>query len=81
MTAPKPIPIIDSQFRRQVERVHALGPRVVAELLAEIGAERSIRTLIDQKLRRYAELEPKVIEVVEGGGFGLAPLDEVQRGP
>ena len=81
MTAPKPTPIIDSQFRRQVECVHALGPRVVAELLAEIGAERSIRTLIDQKLAIYGQLDRRVIEAVEGAGFWPTPLHEVRRAP
>ena len=74
MTAPKPIPIIDSQFRRQVERLHSLEVRATAEFLAELGAERSIRTLIDQKLATYAELDPKVIAAVVGAGFGPTPL-------
>ena len=61
--------VADLQFRRQVERVHALGARVCAELLAEIGAERSIQTVIDRKLATYAELDPRVIEVVGGAGL------------
>ena len=69
MTAPAAETIADPRFRRQVERVYVLGPRVIAELLAEIGAERSIRTLIDQKLDTYAELDRKVIEAVGGVGF------------
>ena len=69
--------VADPKFRRQIEYVHALGPRVVGELLAEIGAERGIRTLIDQKLATYAEFDPKVIEAVEGAGFWSAPLHEM----
>ena len=70
--------VADIKFQRQVEHVHALGVRVVAELLAEIGAERGIRTLIDLKLATYAELDPKVIEAVEAAGFWPAPLHEVR---
>ncbi len=73
--------VADVRFRRQVLRLHRLGPRVTAELLAEIGAERGIRTVIDRKLATYAELDPKVIEVVEGAGFGPATLYEVQPNP
>ncbi len=69
------------RFRRQVERVHTLGPRVTAELLAEIGAERSIMTLIDQKIDRYAELEPGALEVTGGDQFWSAPLYVVRPSP
>ena len=41
--------VADLKFRRQVERLHRLGPCVTAELLAEIGAERSIQTVIARK--------------------------------
>ncbi len=66
--------VADLKFRHQVLRLHRLGPRVVGELLAEIGAERSIQTLIDQKLDTYAELEPETLEVTGGDGFWPAPL-------
>ncbi len=65
-------------FRRKVERLHGLGPRATAELLAELGAERSIMTLIDQKIDRYAELEPEALEVTGGDDFWQTPLREVR---
>ena len=71
----------DLRFQRRVERVHALGPRATAELLAELGAERSIMTLIDQKLGSYAELDPEVLKVAGGDDFWPAPLYEVQPSP
>ncbi len=71
--------VADLKFRRQVEHLHHLGPRVVGELLAEIGAERSIMTLIDQKIDRYAELEPKALDVTGGDGFWQPPLHGVER--
>lgn len=69
--------VADLQFRRQVERLHRLGPRVTAELLAEVGAERGIQTIIDAKLDRYAELDPAALEAIGGGEFWPAPVREV----
>ncbi len=69
--------VTDLKFRRQVLRLHRLGPRVTAKMLAEIGAERGIQTIIDQKLDTYAELETETLEVPGGGDFWLAPLREV----
>ena len=73
--------VTDMKFRRQVEYLHHLGARAVGELLAEIGAERSIMTLIDQKIDRYAEIEPEALEVTGGDKFSPAPLNEVRRVP
>ncbi len=69
--------VANLRFRRQVVRLHRLGPRSMAELLAEIGAERSITTIIDRKLDRYAELDPETLEVTGGDGFWPLPLREV----
>ncbi len=69
--------VANLRFRRQVLRLHRLGPRVAAELLAEIGAERGIQTIIDQKLDRYAELDPEALAATGGDGFWSLPLREV----
>ena len=71
--------VADLRFRRQVERLHHLGPRAVAELLAEIGAERGITTIVDRKLDRYAEIDPAAIEAVGGERFWSTPLHELWR--
>ncbi len=71
--------VASMRFRRKVEKIHSLGPRVTAELLAEIGAERSIRTIIDQKLERYAALDPKAVTVTGGDDFWPMPLSEARR--
>ncbi len=69
----------DLKFRRHVKRLHALGPRVVGELLAEIGAERGITTIVDQKLTHYARLDPAALEMTGGDRFWQPPLHGVDR--
>ncbi len=64
-------------FRRQVERLHRLGPRATAELLAELGAERGIQTVIDRKVDTYVELDPEVLEAAGGDDFWQPPLHGV----
>ncbi len=71
--------VADLTFRRKVERLHALGPRVTAELLAEIGAERSIQTIIDRKLDRFTGLAPEALEIAGGDRFWPSPLSEVPQ--
>ena len=68
--------VADLRFRHQVEHLHRLGARAVGELLAEISIERGIRTVVDRKLERYAEIEPEALEAV-GGDFWPLPLREV----
>ena len=68
-------------FRRKVELLHSLGPRVTAELLAEIGVERSIQTVIDQKLETYTALDIEALEATGGDDFSPVPIHEVRRTP
>ena len=70
--------VADLRFRRQVQRLHALGARATAELLAEIGAERSITTIIERKLDTYAALDPDAIEAAGGDKFWPVPIHEVK---
>ena len=71
--------VADMRFRHQVLRLHRLGSRVTAELLAELGAERSIQTVIDQKLDRYVELDPMTLQATGGDGFWPVPFREVRQ--
>ncbi len=73
--------VADLRRRRHVQQVHRLRDRVFGELLAEIGAERGITTIIDQKLARYAGLEPETLEATGGDRFWPAPLHEARRVP
>jgi hypothetical protein len=56
----------DLTFQRHVGHLHALGPRVVGELLAQLGAEKNIRTAIDQMLARYAKLTSEQVKAAGG---------------
>ena len=69
----------DLAFQRQVERLHQKGARVICELLTEIGAERGIGTIIDQKVERYVSLPDETLEAVGGDRFPCAPLHEVTQ--
>ena len=71
-------PIADLRFRRQVKRLHARGPRVVAELLAELGAERGIQTIIDEKVDRYASINDAALDAIGGREFPPIPLHAVK---
>ena len=75
---PTAMVVADLRFRRQCQRLHALGNRAMTEFLAEIGAERSIMTLIDLKLDRYAALDPEALEATGGDSFWPAPIREVR---
>jgi hypothetical protein len=43
----------DWRLFRDTERLHALGPRVLYELLVEIGAARGCRSEVDAIVSRY----------------------------
>jgi hypothetical protein len=70
--------VSDLRFRRQVQHLHRLGPRATVELLAEIGAERSITNIIDRKFATYAGIEPEALEAARGDKFWLAPIHVVR---
>ncbi len=70
--------VADLRFRREVKRLHRLGDRALGEFLAELGAERSITTIIHRKLDCYADLDPAAIEAAGGDKFWPVPIREVQ---
>ena len=69
--------VADLTFRHMVERVHGLGPRAVHELLVEIGEQRLCRTYVEQRVRRYAEIDPEHLAALGGDRFPRPPLYEV----
>ena len=68
--------VADLMFRRKVQRLCAKGPRVVGELLGELGAERGLGTVIDQKLDRYLALADEALDATDAHAFPPAPIHE-----
>ena len=61
------------RFREDVRRVHALGPRPVGEILAEVLATcPGCRGLVLERLDRYAGLDPDLVRFF-GGADWLEP--------
>ena len=58
--------VVDPDFCRQVDRLYRRGPRIIAELLAELAAERGLGTIIQQKLARYLNISDAALDVVPG---------------
>ena len=70
----------DLRFRHGVARLHALGPRAVYELLAELGAKRLLRTEIEALVGYYADLDPERVRAFGAGQLPpLPPLRLVER--
>ena len=57
------------RFDRLVERVHRLGPRPLAELIAEIATATGEPGLIADRLQAYAGLDPEIVRAVGGDRF------------
>ena len=72
--------VADLRYRRQVIRLHNQGPRILAEFLAEIAAERNIRVVVERKLDRFAELDPAALDATGGNHFPPKPLHELRDG-
>ena len=66
-------------FRRRVTRLHERGPRVVAEFLAELGAERLMTTVIDQMLHRFLTVPDEALEATGARDFPPVPIHGVRR--
>ena len=73
-----PANLIDFRLRREVERLHELGPRPVFELLVELGQRFGCRTLIEQRLARFNAIPPEVLDITGGRNFPPIPLHEVK---
>lgn len=70
-------PLADYQLARDVERILALGPRPIIELLIEIGEQRLCRTYVEQRVQRYSEIDPEHLVALGGDTFPRPPLYEV----
>ena len=70
--------IADLRRQRHVQKLYRLGPRALDALLVEIGAERSIMTLVEKKIERYAALDINTLELADGDRFPPAPIHVVR---
>jgi hypothetical protein len=66
--------------QRLVRHLHQLGERAVAELLAELGVERSIGTIIDEKLLRFSRLDPATLKALGAERIPPVPIHAVGNG-
>jgi hypothetical protein len=77
-------PIVDNivgdlSFQRDIERLHRLGPRPQYELLREIEQRFGCGNFIRDRVKRFAELDPELVQAVGGDRFPEAPVHEVRR--
>ena len=62
------------RLERQIEHVHALGPRVFAELLGDIARRTGQSSFIADRLQSYAALDPEAVRFAGGDHFPPMPL-------
>jgi len=72
--------VADMRFRRQVLRLHRLGPRVTGEVLAHLGAKHGIQTSVEQTVEHFAGLDAAALAAAGAGDFWPLPLHEVKDG-
>jgi hypothetical protein len=69
--------VADMLFRQRAARVHALGPRVVTEMLAQIAVTTGDYAVIEDILARYASLDELALRITGGDRMPEAPLRRV----
>lgn len=69
--------VADVRFQRQCRKLHQLGPRAVAEFLAELAAEHIIGISIDAKLERYGVLTPEQVGAARADRMPPLPVHVV----
>ena len=75
----KQIDATDVRFRRKVRRLLGRGDRLIVEMLAELGAERLIATVIDQLLDHYLSIPDEALDATGARDFPLVPIHGVRR--
>ena len=66
------------RFERMVARVHALGVRPLAEMLAEIAIATGKLDLIADHVEAYARLDPEIVRALGADSFPPMPLGVVR---
>ena len=68
----------DLAFERNVARLYLLGPRVVTELLRDVGAQTMRMSAIESKVADFANLDPNMVRALGGDRFATPPLTVVK---
>ena len=66
--------LADLRFARDVQALHRQGARVLYEFLTELGRERFIRTDLETRTRRWAQLDHAALIASRGDHFPERPL-------
>jgi len=66
------------RWERLIERVHSLGPRPLAELLAEIAAVTGQHVRVVDLVEEYSRLDPEIVRAVGADRFPPMPLEVVR---
>ncbi len=70
----RPNQIRDLAFERDVVKLCHLGPRAIAELLRDVGAQTMKMTTIESKVADFADLDHSVVQALGGERFARPPL-------
>ena len=71
--------VADPHFRHQVELLCAKGPRLPAELLAEVAIEYDLEDAIRKKIARYLSIPNAALDVTGARDFPPLPMYGVSR--
>ena len=66
------------RWERMIEHIHSLGPRAVAELLAEIAAVTGQHVRVVDLVEEYAQLDPAVLRAIGRDQFPPMALELVR---
>ena len=67
-----------TRFERQVLRVHALGPRPLGEMLAEIANATGQPAVVADHVEKYSRLDRDILRAVGADRFPPMPLGLVR---
>ena len=71
-------PLAGPRFERQIEHLHRLGPRILAELLGEIATATGQPALIAGRVAAYAALDPALVRFIGSDNFPPSVLGVVR---
>ena len=57
------------RYERQIEHIHSLGPRMLAEMLAEVARDTGRPDIDADRVEEYAQLDPDLLRFLGGDRF------------